>query len=271
MVDVFNYADYRKFLADRLRDLKSKDSKYSQRYISKEVGYGSASFTADVIAGRKNLTGPIAIKLAGILDLTREAEEYFLNLVLYNQAQTIDEKNRYYEKLMAVTRIQVRVLETDKFEYFSNWYNAAIRELITFRPFDGDYRALAKRLNPSITEGEARRSIRLLVQTGLVRENGDGTFAATGSLISTGEGFASLNVANYQRAFMELAREGLDRHPSRSRDYSTLCLPIAEEDFDRARHAIAKLRNYLMALSDKCKKPNRVYHFNFQAFPLTEG
>lgn len=270
MPEIFNYTDYRKFLADYYRDMKAKDPKFSHRYMSLKMGYGSTGFFADVIAGRKNLTGSHPLKLSRFLKLGKEDEEYFINLVLFNQAATLDEKNRYYEKLMGVTRIDVKILQADKFEYFSKWYYAAVRELLGFYPFAGDFEALALKLDPPIDPAQARQAIHLLLDTGMIRVDGDGCYRPTDSLVSTGEGFSSLNVANFQRAFLDLAREGLDRHPSEERDYSTLSLPLAKDDLPRARLAIAKLRSFLMALSEKSAKPQRVYQFNFQAFPLTE-
>ncbi|HKP95782.1 MAG TPA: TIGR02147 family protein [Fibrobacteria bacterium] len=269
MPDIFNYTDFRKYLSDLYRELKAKDPKYSHRYMSMKMGYGSAGFFADVIAGRKNLTGALPLKLSRFLGLKKDDEEYFINLVLFNQAATMDEKNRYYEKLMGVTRIEVKILEAEKFRYFSQWFYTAVRELLSFHSFRGDFRALGKKLDPPITPVQARQAVEFLLEIGLLRLDADGAYRPTDALISTGEGFASLNVANFQRAFLDLAREGLDRHPSEERDYSTLSLPLAKDDLPRARLAIAKLRSYLMALSEKSKAPDRVYHFNFQAFPLT--
>ena len=192
MPDIFTYVDYRKFLADRVRELKVKNPNFSHRYVSKKVGYGSAGFFGDVVAGRKNLTGRLLIKLAGILDLRKDEEEYFINLALYNQSQTVDEKNRYYEKLMDVTRIDVKILETGQFEYFSHWYNAAIRELLAFYPFTGDYKALGKKLDPSISPAQSRKAIQLMMDAGMLTQAADGSFRPTEALVSTGEGFAAL-------------------------------------------------------------------------------
>ncbi len=50
----------------------------------------------------------------------------------------------------------------------------------------------------------------LLLDAGMVRLDGDGFYRPTEALISAGEGFSSLNVANFQWAFLDLAREGLD-------------------------------------------------------------
>jgi uncharacterized protein (TIGR02147 family) len=271
MRQIYDYTDYRKFLAERYLELKARDRKFSHRYISKQVGFGSAGFFADVLAGRRNLAGPPLLKLASLLDLGKEDEEYFINLVMYNQSGSIDEKNRYYEKLMGVSRVDVRVLQADKFEYFSTWYCPAIRELLSFYPYRGDYRALAKKLDPPITPEEAAKAIELLGKLDLIRREADGRYAVTETSVSTGEGFASLMVANFQRSFMDLARESLDRHATEERDFSTLSLPFAKEDLERARIAIARMRKYLLAMSDKCRKPERVYQFNFQAFPLTEA
>lgn len=269
MPDVFNYIDFRKYLADLYREMKAGDPKFSHRYFSMKVGYHSSGFFSEVLTGKKNLTGPVLLRLARALKLGKEEEEYFINLVHFNQARTIDEKNRYYQNLMGVARVKVEVLETGQFEYFSKWYYAAVREVLWVHAFRGDYRALARSLNPSITRAQARRAVKLLAGSGMIAEDASGRWLPTATMVSTGEGFTSLNVANFQRACIDLAREGLDRHARDERDYSTLTLPMNPEDMPRAKAAIARLRQMLMALSDKCRDPQGVYQFNFQLFPVS--
>jgi uncharacterized protein (TIGR02147 family) len=269
MPDIFTYTDYRKFLGDFYRERKAVDAKFSHRYFSRKIGYNSSGFFSEVLSGKKNLTGPVLLKLSRTLTLKRGEEEYFINLVNFNQARTIDERNRFYEKLMGASQVRVEVLQIEKFEYFGKWYHAAIRELLCFYPFRGDFRKLAKKLVPHITQEQARQSVRLLLDLGMVKIDAEGRYLPAASMLGTGEGFASMNVANFQRAFMDLAREGLDRFQREERDYSTLTLPMAEEDLARARQAIAQLRGLLMNISDKCRRPERVLQFNSQLFPLT--
>ena len=268
MPKIFAYTDYRKFLKDYYDERKALDTRFSHRYISRKIGYKSTAFLSEVISGKKNLTGAVQMRLAGLLGLKRDEEEYFLNLVGFNQAKSADERNRYYEKLMSLTQVDAKALEGDQYEYFNNWYYAAIRELLAFHPFRGDYQELARTLNPPIAPGQARQAMKVLLDLGLVRVDGDGTHRPTVAILTTSPGFTALNVANFQRTFIDLAREGLERHPREERDYSTLTLPLAQANLGRASQAVAKLRTYLIGLSGR-GDPERVYQFNFQLFPLS--
>src|SRR5258706_2599512 len=109
--DIYTYTDYRKFLADYYREQKARDPKFSNRYFSQKIGYNSSGFFSDVLSGKKNLTGPVLLKLARALKLKKGEEEYFINLVNFNQARTIDERNRFYEKLMGAAQVRVEVLQ----------------------------------------------------------------------------------------------------------------------------------------------------------------
>jgi uncharacterized protein (TIGR02147 family) len=269
MLDVFTYTDYRKFLSEYYQAQKARDPKISHRYFSQRIGYNSSGFFSEVLSGKKNLTGPVLLKLARALKLKKGEEEYFINLVNFNQARTIDERNRCYEKLMGAAQVRVETLQIEKFEYFSKWHHAAIRELLSFYPFRGDFKRLARKLNPHITQEQAKQSVRLLLELGMLKIDAEGRYLPAASLIGTGEGFMSMHVANLQRAFMDLAREGLDRFAREERDFSTVTLPMAAEDLPRARQAIAQLRALLMAISDKCQRPETVFQFNSQLFPLT--
>ena len=269
MPDIFQYTDYRRFLSDYHRERKARDPKFSHRFLALQAGLKSTGFFAELISGKKNLSGPTVLRLAKALKLKKEEEEYFINLVLFNQSKTVDEKNRHYEKLMGTARINGQVLQPEKFEYFRHWYYAAIRELLAVYPWKGDTKTLAGKLNPTITPSQAREAVEMLLETGLVAIDGDGRYRPTAVAVSTGEGFASLNVANFQRAYLDMAREGLDRHPREDRDYSTLTFPLRRDQLPMVRNAVARLRSYVMSLSDQTPQPDTVYQFNFQIFPLS--
>lgn len=50
MPDIFNYTDYRKYLADLYRAMKAGDPKFSHRYFSMKVGYQSSGFFSEVLS-----------------------------------------------------------------------------------------------------------------------------------------------------------------------------------------------------------------------------
>ena len=107
---------------------------------------------------RRNLTSSLIMKFAGALQLKKKEREYFENLVYFNQAKSLEEKSRFYEKMLALSPLNAQVVRKDKYEFYSRWWYSAIRELLYFFPFKGDFQALAKKLDPPIRPDQARKS-----------------------------------------------------------------------------------------------------------------
>jgi uncharacterized protein (TIGR02147 family) len=269
MPDLYAYTDYRKFLKDYYEEQKGKDTKFSHRYFTMKVGFSSSGYFSDVLSGKKNLSGAFMLKFSKALKLSKEEEEYFLNLVSFNQAKSLEEKNRFYEKMMSSGKVKVDVLEADKYEYFSKWHYAAIREILHYVSFTDDYKTLGKLLDPPISPKEARKSIELLAGLGFIIKDAAGAWRPASANISTGGSFNGLNVANFHRNTLELAVRALDAVPPELRGFSTLTLPLSRDKIRKAKLAIKNLRMYLLALSENGANADRVYQFNFQLFPVT--
>jgi uncharacterized protein (TIGR02147 family) len=269
MPDLYAYTDYRKFLKDYYEEQKAKDAKFSHRYFTMKVGFSSSGYFSDVLSGKKNLSGAFMLKFAKALKLSKEEEEYFLNLVSFNQAKTLEEKNRFYEKMMIVGKVKVDVMEPDKYEYFSKWHYAAVREVLHYIPFQDDYKALGKALDPPITPKDARKAVELLEALGFIARDAGGFWRPTSANLSPGGNFNGMNVANFHRNMLELAIRALDSFPPEHRGFSTLTLPLTGDKIRKAKLAIKNLRMYLLALAENGDKADRVVQFNFQLFPVT--
>ncbi|MEO6098346.1 MAG: TIGR02147 family protein [Fibrobacteria bacterium] len=271
MPDLFTYTDYRKFLKDYYEGQKAKDAKFSHRYFTMKVGFSSSGYFSDVLAGKKNLSGAFMLKFAKALKFSKEEEEYFLNLVSFNQGKTLEEKNRYYEKMMTSgkAKVKVDVLEPEKYEYFSKWYYSAIRELLHYLPFEGDYKALARTLDPPISAKDARKAIELLDGLGLIKRHQNGLWRPTNENLTLGGRFDAMHVANFHHNTLELAIRALDAFPGEMKGFSTLTLPLTGDKVRKAKLAIKNLRMYLLALAENGSQADRVYQFNFQLFPVT--
>jgi uncharacterized protein (TIGR02147 family) len=271
MPDLFTYTDYRKFLKDYYEEQKAKDAKFSHRYFTMKVGFSSSGYFSDVLAGKKNLSGAFMLKFAKALKFSKEEEEYFLNLVSFNQGKTLEEKNRYYEKMMTSGKVKVKVdvLEPGKYEYFSKWYYSAVRELLHYLPFDDDYKALGRALDPPIAAKDARKAIELLQGLGLIEREPSGLWRPTNENLTLGGRFDAMHVANFHHNTLELAIRALDVFPGELKGFSTLTLPLTGDKVRKAKLAIKNLRMYLLALAENGSQADRVYQFNFQLFPVT--
>jgi uncharacterized protein (TIGR02147 family) len=269
-MNLFNYTDFRSFLSDYYALRKKQDPRFSHRFFSMKAGIRSSGFFSDVLKGRRNLTTNLIMKFGEALKLKPVERDYFESLVRFSQAKTLAEKNRYYEKMLSFRNIKAEVLGKHQYEFYSKWYYSAVRELINFIRFRDDFAGLAKKLNPPVTPSQAKKAVRILEKLGLIRKGAEGVYHQTSAIITTGKEFRSLNVANFQKATMDLAGEAIERHPRENRDISTLTVTLSEKSFQTAREEIEALRKKILSMARAEQKPDRVYQVNFQLFPLSK-
>lgn len=268
-INIFSYTDFRKYLGDYYLVRKQADRKFSHRFIQEKVGAGSAGWFADVVKGRTNIPGASVIKLAKLFQLKNMETDYFESMVSFGQAGSLDERSRYFQKMLAFKEVRADMVGMDRLEFYSKWYHGAIRELLFFVPFRGDYAELARKLSPPIRQAEARDSVALLERLGMVEPNGVGGFRSKEAVLKKDPAFPSVVMANFLKSNMELAIEALDRYSKDERDISALTISLSEEAFAKVKDDIRALRKKMLAMTEVDVAPSKVYQCNFQFFPLS--
>ncbi len=180
---IFEYYDHRRYLRDMYSAVKKKNLSFSYRFIAKRAGFSSPSFFVKVLEGTNQLNMSTILKLAEIFKLSEKDKEYFELMVLYNQAQAQQEKKYFLEKIAAIKRIHIQSMDPYQFEFFNNWHNAAILELMDFVSYNGDNKELASLVDPPVKVSEAKRSIVLLEKLGLIRKRNDGFYEKTNAYL----------------------------------------------------------------------------------------
>jgi uncharacterized protein (TIGR02147 family) len=269
-ISALEYADYRLFLKDFYEWAHSKDRNFSHRLIASKVGSASSGWFSDILKSRQNLTGSQIIKLAALLKLSEKQADYFESLVHFSQSTSLDEKNRYYRKLIALRGPDAKVVGLDRFQYYSKWYYSAIRELLFFFDFQGDHSALARKLNPPIRAAEAAEAIKLLESLDFIRKDAQGRFRPLESTLRKDGSFKSLFAVNFLKANMELGIAALEKFPKEERHISAMTLSYSKPFLAKAVAEIEALRNRLLALMEEDSNPEKVYQMNLQLFPLTQ-
>lgn len=271
MINVFEYLNYRQLLKDLYEENKKKQSSFSYRYIGQKVGFKSAGFFTNILQGKRNISHNIIFKFAELFKFNKKETEYFELLVLYDQADQHNQKKYYFEKLLSMRKSKVHELTSEQYMYFDKWHNVAIRELLNYFPFRGDYQQLAKMVNPPITPTEARKSVELLKKLGLIEEKEDHTYRVTNKSITTYPNVPILAVHNFQLATMDLAKESIDRFPKDERSISTVTLSVSKETFKFIEEKLAIFRREIQNIVENDRHQiDRVYQFNFQVFPLSQ-
>lgn len=276
MINIFEYQDYRAFLAAYYEQTKSVDPAFSYQHFSQALGFSSKGFLYDVIKGRKNLSPASLAGMRAGLGLGKTEGLYFENLVRFNQAKTFSEREAWFAKLCAVRAAtldasKARMLHRDQYELFSTWYHAVVRSLVDMYPrLSGDYAALAKLAYPALRPKQVEKSVELLVRLGLLTRVKGNRYAIANKRITTGEQVQSLAVLRFHLETMKLDEQALKELPKDKRNNSGLTLGISKESYEKIVALVYECQKKIMDLADRDDKADRVYQVNFQVFPVSK-
>lgn len=230
-----------------------------------------ASHLAKIFQGKRHIASGSIIDFVKLCKLNEKEAEYFETLVHFNKAKNEKEVKIAYEHLLSLKDIKKYKIEKDKYEFYQKWYYSAILTLPHFYHFDGDYTKLAEKLSPAISKSEAKKAVKLLNDLKLIEEDDDGSIVLTNKFVTSGDSSRAIMVKSYQEETIKLAAESLYRHEKDIRDISTVTVTIDDNDMDEIHEMISHFRSSLLKFAKKTDKPNSVYQFNIQFFPLTDS
>ncbi len=272
MKPVFEYTDYRKYLRDFYDWAKAHKRGFSHRAFMQAAGLSGPNYFKRVMEGVHNLTDFSIPKFAGALGLGSVEAEYFRHLVYFNQAETLDEKDRQFEKLMELKAPHAHhLLEKAQYDYYRDWFNVAIREMLAFFDYRGDAAELGKALTPPVPPKKVRGALALLEELKLIEKKSDGGYKPTAAFVLTGPDISSLLIPKFHQAMAGLAQEAITRHPKEERYFSGTTVSISEQAYLDIIEIIRACRKQILGRVEKEDSPERVYHLNMQLFPLTAG
>ena len=146
-ISVFRFGNYRDFLKAWYEHEKLASRGFSFRAFSKRAGFSSPNFYKLVMDGERNLTEKSLAKFCIGLKLNKQEQEFFRNLVFFNQAKTQTEKNLYYKKLVGSKKLrQLKPMSKKQYQFYSQWYHPVIRELLVADSSDGTAKWVAENI-----------------------------------------------------------------------------------------------------------------------------
>lgn len=274
MTDIFDYSDYRSYLADYYQEEKARRPSFSYQHLATRAGFRNKGFLYNIIQGHKNISRSSVYKLSRALKHTRAEAEYFGNLVAFNQATDVTEQTHFYEAMEAVKHAgratsQAQTVRRDQYRLYSQWYYSVVRSLIDLYGFTGDYTWLARAVSPPITVTQARHAVETLVRLGLVSVSDDGTHTVVHKTITTGPQVQSLAVLNLHLDMMDKAADAVRTLPRDVRNVSGLLLGISPKTYDRICDEVQELQKRILAMAEEDSQADRVYQCNFHLFPVS--
>ena len=270
MKSVMEYQDYRAYLGEAYAERKARTG-FTWREFARLAGYASPVFLKLVCEGKSSLSELGVERVASALGLAGKELAYFRALVAFNQAKDSASKSAHLSQMRSIAQsCAVKVLGSDQYDYFADWYNPVLRELAPQLENPAP-EALSALLKPAVSASKVRRALDLLQECGLLAREENGRLRQTDASVSTGSEVVSLAVRGMHRQMGSLAVEALENVPREERDFSGLTLGLSAEGFAQAREELEACRRRLVEIARVDSATHKVYRLNLQLFPLTQS
>jgi uncharacterized protein (TIGR02147 family) len=268
---VYAYNDFRKFLADYQKARQSHEPSFSKSQFSRSLQLpNTRSYLTDVLRGKK-VSETFVERLIASIGFARHEAQFFRTLVRFNQAENNEERELFFEQLIALNRTPKHILDKNVLVYYSKWYHSAIRALLEIFDFRGDYAWLAKKLNPSITPREARSAVTLLNKLGIIKKNASGVFKPAEKSISAPQNIKDDLIRHYQLKFLNLAQTVLAQRSGEMSFSSTNTISISERGHKRLLQLTKKFQDQVRSLVHKDEDaPSKVLQIGVVMYPLSK-
>jgi uncharacterized protein (TIGR02147 family) len=267
MPDLFTYLEYREFLKDSYEERRKSQPYFSYRFIGNKVGMDS-SYLTRLFQKKLHLGDDLVDRMAAAFGLTGDSLDYFRNLVSFNKAKSEAQARLFHDQLMRLRGVGYSVVREDQIEYFSNWLHVALRSLLDYHSFDGDYESLGSSFSPPVSADEAKNAVFLLERLGMVRRTEHG-YEVLDDHLHSGDNWKSEAIKTFQKTTMELASRSLDTVPAARRDISTMTMDLDAETLGDLKIVIKEFQENVAKLVGNAPRSDRVYHLNIQLFPLS--
>ncbi len=271
MINIFEYQNYRLYLHDYYDDQKKTKKYFSYRYFSKKAGINASAFLYYVIEGKRNLTKTSINKISTAIGHSKGENEFFENMVFFNQAKTISEKIIYYTRIVECKKpLDIRTVEKDRYEYYSKWHHSVIREIVALVDFKNNYSLLANKLVPEISVKEAKESVELLERLGFIEKDSEGLFHQTDIVLSAKpNGPETFVIEKFQMEMLSMAMASFDAFARSQRLSSSTTFGISKATFDLFTLKTREFRKELLEIAKLDDNPERVFQLTMNLFPVS--
>lgn len=269
MKDILEYTSYRQYIADYYADKKAK-SAFTWQEFTRAAGFSSPVHLKYASEGKLNLSDAAALRVAQAMHLAGYEQDYFCEMVKFDNAKTDAEKKDAFGKMLSIAdSVKAKIIEGDSFRYFENWKNPVLRELAPAMP-GAKPLALARACRPEITAAEVTESLNFLVKAGLLQKDKDGNYKQTERGVTTGPmEVTPIAVREMHRQMGEFALEAIEGVAQDKRHFSGLTLGITRDAYEKIVQEIAEFRKRIITIATQDDGMDEVYRLNVQFFPMT--
>jgi len=272
-VDPLNYMDCREYLEALYKKCKEDHSGYSYKTMAAELGLGSASNLHKMILGTRAIGPKVGKDIAEALELSDSRKKFFLALVELKNCRNADKREKILAEILQLKRrFGSRDFSQEQQLLHSEWYHFVVLELLAFPDIDQSATHLASLMRPRLRASQVTKSIKLLMNLGLVQYNPDTTrIEPVTSGVKTGAETEGLLITKYHHAIMDIAKNAISDIDEDERDISTSTFRVSRQQLEKIKTEIYNLQMRILSEEPTPEESELVYQLNFQLFPVTSS
>jgi uncharacterized protein (TIGR02147 family) len=269
-MNIFQHTDARVYLRETWLALKEENSKYSARFISKQMGYSNPVYFLRVISGERKLSTSIVDSLIQIFKLVGDEAEYFRYLCFYSEETDIKLKEDHFDRLISLNHTpQKRLLESE-YRFHKDWYHNTIwatLDVIAFKGEPEEYQLLGSKIFPRLPAQKVKESIQLLIDLNYIAKDKTGHWRPQGKTLIAKARLHDEIVMHYWLKTLTLASQTILGKPKMPPKIYTNTFSCSAQAHARIHRKLDKLGSDIRAIVNKDDQPSeRVLHFQFQMF-----
>ncbi len=266
---LYEYTDYREFLRDFQADAQARNPAFSIRAFLKKASISNPSYFGQVLKGDRNLTEKTLNAFLMAMRLPPQEDLYFRSLVHFCQSSSSEEKQLHYGRLRTLgEQAKVRIVGSENYAFYEHWYTPVIRELVCLHNFHEDWNALAKSLQPAISQSEAKQSVKLLLELGFIQESKNGSYVQADKLLYTGYEVHSLAVRQFHKQMIQLAAESLERYPTSQRSITGVTLSVSSQTYAQLEEEVRNFQERILKIAEQDQSAEKILQVHVGVFPV---
>ncbi len=265
--NIFDYADFRKFLSDYQERRQEAEPKFTRTAFCGELGLpNTRSYFNDVVHG-KAVTAEMERRFQKVLGLSAKESRYFDAMIRFDQAKVEEAREKALQEMMSLSPNPQVIADPTSYELFLNWYNVVLFNLLGIIDVGDELSALEKRIFPPVPQKKLESALQTLQKMSLVQKNEKGFWKPTRDGFRTVNRCKSGMVLQYQKQCLELSKAALESEGRESRDMTTFSVGVSEKGRKRISREVERFKDRIRKIvHDDTLPPTEVEHINLHVF-----
>lgn len=267
-IDIYNYHDYRTYLAKALALGKSQYN-LSLREIARIAGI-SHGYLPLVLKGKRNLNKKTTLKLNQFLNLSESELSYLVSLTALSDGRSAEVREQALKQIQRSKSFKTKhAKEFETVKYLNNWHYVAIRELAQTKGFKNDIQWIRKQLPAPIRSHEIESALNFLLENGFLLKQSDGSLVPAEKGIRCSGGVFGITLGSFHKKMLDLAKEAIAKFPRQRRKQIGYTTAIPKSQFEKVQNILEEAQRKIKDLElEQSDNADTVYHINLSAFPL---